>query len=89
MPLLNEKRQAPVQFIPFHLMDKFFAVQLFKICTWLARRMFTRENNRTSFQNSLYIYGSPGAGKTYLLEMIAVLFGVYMDTVDASMFVSP
>lgn len=50
--------------------------------------MFTHSNDHTTYNNTLYIYGEPGSGKSFILRKIAQLFGIYEDTADSSEFVS-
>lgn len=59
------------QFINFSKMDIGYASALYRVCCWLACRMFTLPSNHTSYNNTLYIYGEPGAGKSYIIKKIS------------------
>jgi ATP-dependent protease Clp ATPase subunit len=75
--------------IDFAQLDKQYGCALYRICCWVAARLFVHPNNVTSFNNTLIIYGNNGSGKTYITLMLAKLFDLYEDTIDATGFAAP
>lgn len=70
-------------------MDEDYAAALYRICAWCAARMFTASGNTTSYMNTLFVYGEAGAGKSYIVNKLRLLFHMYEEFFDGTQFSSP